>query len=617
MKNKIFIILLTLVMAAMLLVPAALADGSTYSIFDVEIPFVNMVDCYRTTYTSVGTMQQVNYFAYPYSGIHGRQINSLVPDVKTNPDNYYYKFSENGSDIILTMYKYDDPSYSYVLSDDGFVQTYGDNCFIYAADNGYYGTFVSFRDKAYHLCSSHSTHSVNFSHENESQLDYSRKACILCGCGETFIIRGNNPSIETLKNLPVGSGGLIVPVEFTVTITPGSGMSKTTDSGAAEQVVEEKTPITEVVYKADTGYYFPEDYAVETVNGITVTRVDDTQITVSGTPTANTAITLSAASNTYTITFDTAGGTAIDPITQEYGTDVTAPADPTKTGYNFAGWDKTIPTTMPAENVTITAQWTVNQYTITFETAGGSAVTPITQDYNTAVTAPEDPTKEGYTFAGWDAEIPTTMPAENVTITAQWTINQYTITFETAGGSTVAPITQDYGTAVTAPVDPTKEGYTFAGWNKTIPTTMPAENMTITAKWSILPVIISPTSEQTVTVNEGEQASMSIKAQNAVAYQWYVNYNDGTGWHKCGKDSTTYTSSITTLSNNGYRYKCVAIGESGDTVESVLFTLKVLKNVDVPQTSDPTQIGLWMILCIISCAGLFALTFNAKKQKVE
>ena len=113
---------------------------------------------------------------------------------------------------------------------------------------------------------------------------------------------------------------------------------------------------------------------------------------------------------------------------------------------------------MPAENVTITAQWTVNQYTITFETAGGSAIAPITQDYNTAVTAPADPTKEGYTFAGWDAEIPTAMPAENVTITAKWETNQYTITFDTDGGSTVAPITQDYNTAVTAPADPTKTG---------------------------------------------------------------------------------------------------------------------------------------------------------------
>jgi len=189
--------------------------------------------------------------------------------------------------------------------------------------------------------------------------------------------------------------------------------------------------------------------------------------------------------NQYTITFDTVGGTAIAPIKQDYNTTVTAPADPTKTGYTFDGWDKEIPATMPAENVTIKAQWTINQYTITFDTDGGSAVAAITQDYNTAVTAPTAPTKTGYTFAGWDAEIPANMPAENVTITAKWNINQYTITFDTAGGSDVAPITQDYATAVTAPANPTKTGYTFAGWDKAIPATIPAENVTITAQWTI------------------------------------------------------------------------------------------------------------------------------------
>ena len=59
----------------------------------------------------------------------------------------------------------------------------------------------------------------------------------------------------------------------------------------------------------------------------------------------------------------------------------------------------------------------------------------------------------------------------------------YTLTFDTNGGSTIAPITQDYGTAITAPADPTKTGYTFAGWTPAIPTTMPAENMTVTAQW--------------------------------------------------------------------------------------------------------------------------------------
>ena len=189
------------------------------------------------------------------------------------------------------------------------------------------------------------------------------------------------------------------------------------------------------------------------------------------------------AANTHMITFDTAGGSEIAPITQDYGTVITAPEAPTREGYTFIGWDKEIPTTMPAENMTVTAQWEINQYTITFDTNGGSEIAPITQDYGTAITAPADPTREGYTFIGWDKEIPTTMPAENMTVTAQWEINQYTITFDTNGGSEIAPITQDYGTAITAPADPTREGYTFIGWDKAFPTTMPAEDMTVTAQW--------------------------------------------------------------------------------------------------------------------------------------
>ncbi len=200
-------------------------------------------------------------------------------------------------------------------------------------------------------------------------------------------------------------------------------------------------------------------------------------------PAENMTITAKWKVNQYTITFDTNGGSEITPITQDYGTAITAPANPTREGYTFIGWDKAIPATMPAENMIITAKWKVNQYTITFDSNGGSEIAPITQDYGTAIAAPADPTREGYTFIGWDKAIPTTMPAENMTVTAQWEINQYTITFDTAGGSEIAPITQDYGTAITTPADPTREGYTFIGWDKEIPTTMPAENMTVTAQW--------------------------------------------------------------------------------------------------------------------------------------
>ena len=187
--------------------------------------------------------------------------------------------------------------------------------------------------------------------------------------------------------------------------------------------------------------------------------------------------------NQYTIAFDTNGGSEIAPITQDYGTEITAPDNPTRKGYTFKGWDKEIPETMPAENITVKAQWEINQYTIAFDTNGGSEIAPITQDYGTEITAPDNPTRKGYTFMGWDKEIPKTMPAENITVKAQWEINQYTIAFDTNGGSEIAPITQDYGTAITAPADPTRKGYTFRGWDKEIPETMPAENITITARW--------------------------------------------------------------------------------------------------------------------------------------
>ncbi|MFR7790159.1 MAG: InlB B-repeat-containing protein, partial [Angelakisella sp.] len=204
------------------------------------------------------------------------------------------------------------------------------------------------------------------------------------------------------------------------------------------------------------------------------------------------ALTLTAkwTANRYTITFKPENGGEDIVITQDYGTAITAPANPTKTGYTFAGWDKTIPSTMPAEDMTITAQWQVNQYTITFKPENGGQDIVIKQDYGTAITAPANPTKTGYTFAGWNREIPTAMPAGDMTITAQWQLNRYTITFDTAGGSEVPSITQDYGTAITPPAAPTRTGYTFAGWDKTIPSTMPAGDMTITARWTENRVIV-------------------------------------------------------------------------------------------------------------------------------
>ena len=164
----------------------------------------------------------------------------------------------------------------------------------------------------------------------------------------------------------------------------------------------------------------------------------------------------------------------------------------TRAGYTQVGWStvdggekvydfKDIYT--KNEALTLYPVWNTNKYTITFDTNGGSEIAPITQDYGTEITVPDNPTRKGYTFKGWDKEIPETMPAENITVKAQWEINQYTIAFDTNGGSEIAPITQDYGTEITAPDNPTRKGYTFKGWDKEIPETMPAENITITARW--------------------------------------------------------------------------------------------------------------------------------------
>jgi len=163
------------------------------------------------------------------------------------------------------------------------------------------------------------------------------------------------------------------------------------------------------------------------------------------------------------------------------------PDVPSRQGYQFTDWylddTKYDFNTAVTGNMTLTAKWTANSYTITFDTDGGSAIDPITQGYDTTINAPAAPTKTGYTFMGWEPELPATMPAGDMTLTAQWSINQYTITFDTDGGSDIAPITQDYGAAITAPADPTREGYTFIGWDTEIPTTMPAGDMTIKAKW--------------------------------------------------------------------------------------------------------------------------------------
>lgn len=224
---------------------------------------------------------------------------------------------------------------------------------------------------------------------------------------------------------------------------------------------------------------------------------------------------------TVTYAYGALGGTYATQIVQA-GEKAIEPDVPSRQGYQFTDWylddTKYDFNTAVTKDMTLTAKWTANSYTITFDTDGGSAVASITQEYGTAITALAAPTKTGYTFMGWEPELPATMPAENITIKAQWRINQYTITFNTDGGSAVAPITQDYGTDITAPEAPTKIDYTFAGWNPEIPATMPADNLTITAQWRYNGGSFSSSSSYPITIpGKTENGSVTVSPKSASA----------------------------------------------------------------------------------------------------
>ena len=187
--------------------------------------------------------------------------------------------------------------------------------------------------------------------------------------------------------------------------------------------------------------------------------------------------------NKYKITFNLNGGEGEKELFFNYNEEIILPENPTKEGYTFVSWDKELPKNMPDSNIELTAIWEANACKITFDLDGGEGLKELYINVNDKIIIPFKPKKQGYTFVGWDKEIPETMPASGLTLKAQWKINQYTITFNTDGGSELASITQDYNSVISIPNDPTKEGYAFIGWDKQVPEFMPDYNINLTAQW--------------------------------------------------------------------------------------------------------------------------------------
>ena len=210
----------------------------------------------------------------------------------------------------------------------------------------------------------------------------------------------------------------------------------------------------------------------------------------------------------YTVTFNAYGGFPTpDEQHVKSGEKAVLPVAPTLKGYTFAFWylgedeqnatayDFNTPVT---ENITLTAKWNINKYTVTFNSYGGTPVPPAQEvEYGLTATKPADPTLKGYTFAFWylgedeqnatayDFNTPVT---ENITLTAKWNINKYTVTFNTDGGTPVPPAQEvEYGLTATEPAAPKKTGYTFDGWylgdEKYDFSAAVEQNITLTAKW--------------------------------------------------------------------------------------------------------------------------------------
>lgn len=164
----------------------------------------------------------------------------------------------------------------------------------------------------------------------------------------------------------------------------------------------------------------------------------------------------------------------------EQGANVTPIDAPTKEGYTFKGWNG-IPNTMPAHDVTVTGSFTINKYILSYKVDDVEYKT-IEVEYGTSLTPIDEPTKTGYTFTGW-VGLPETMPANDVTVIGSFSINSYKLTY-ILDGVEYKTATIEYGKTITPESVPTKEGYSFSGWTD-LPETMPANDVTVTGSYTI------------------------------------------------------------------------------------------------------------------------------------
>jgi len=311
--------------------------------------------------------------------------------------------------------------------------------------------------------------------------------------------------------------------------------------------------------------------------------------------------------HTYTVNFQSNGGTAVAAQTKAYDGKVASPANPSKLGYTFAGW-YTNPGLTTAWNfdadlvkgdMTLYAKWTANTYTIIFQTNGGSAVAAQTIAYDNKVARPTTPSKAEHTFEGWYANSGLTTPWNFDTdlvkgamrLYAKWTVNTYTVSFNSNGGSTVAARTIAYDDKVVPPTNPSKAGHTFAGWYANsgltaawnFDTSVVKGDMTLYAKWTANTYTVSFQSNggsavaaQTIAYNDKVVLPANPSKAGHTFAGWHTNsglttvWNFGTGLVK--GDMTLYAK----WTVNTYTVSFQSNGGSAVTAQTIAFNSKVV-----------------------------------------
>lgn len=302
-----------------------------------------------------------------------------------------------------------------------------------------------------------------------------------------YIFKGWYMGENRVLAIPVGTTGNVVvsakwePITYTIDFDTNGGLPTLS---SIDYTIESDSFTLQEITKA--GYTFDGWYNGETkVTEITTGTYGNMTLVVKWT------------ADLYTISYDLADGvnSPENPTSYTIESGLITLKDPTREGYTFAGWynGEQLVTTIDSntlENISLTAKWTVNSYKLTFDVDGN--LTERTFKYGESITAIENPTKVGHTFAGWSKEIPETMPANDITVEAKWAINSYDITYDLAGGvnNSENPTTYTIESGLITLKNPTREGYTFVGWYNgeqlvTIIDSNTLENITLTAKWKI------------------------------------------------------------------------------------------------------------------------------------